>query len=308
MREEHIYQNQEIKLKYYEIKNELQPLVLIHAQGVDSTSFEPVWQQLSKKYHVYAVDCYGHGESLHDPDRYNIVDIGKAISRFIEEEIKEQVFLLGHSSGGLIAAYIASTTELCKYLILEDPPFFASQGERRKSTCNYVDLSTICDNFIHQSKETDFVLYCFTNQYMWNFFPEESREKIRKKMIGMATKYRKKHPDRNLKLMFWPKSALSAYCGMNRYDPYFGETFFDDSFHCGIPHEDLLKNIRCKTIFQKAQTNISEDGILLAALSEEDLQKVTELIPDCQVERFDCGHGIHVERSQQFVHCLMQLM
>ena len=36
---ESYYNNQGIKLKYYEVKNDLQPLVLLHAQGVDSLSF-----------------------------------------------------------------------------------------------------------------------------------------------------------------------------------------------------------------------------------------------------------------------------
>lgn len=304
---EHLYQKQGIQLNYYEIRNELQPLVLIHAQGVDATSFKNVWRQLSKNYHVYSVDCYGHGESLHNADQYNVADIGKAIICFIEDVIKENVFLLGHSSGGLIAAYIASNTELCSYLILEDPPFFSSQGERRKDTFNYVDLSTICHNFINQSESKDFVLYYFSNQYAWNFFPEKSREKVRQKMIGMAKKYRKKHPDKNLKVMFWPKAALSGFQGMNNYDPLFGETFFNDSFHNGILHKDMLRNIKCRTIFMKAQTNISKDGILMAALSEDDLEKVAELITNCKIVRFDCGHGIHIEKPKKFIECLTKL-
>jgi len=122
---EHFYKDQGIKLKYYEMENDRQPLVLIHAQGVDATSFDHVWAKLTKKYHVYAVDCYGHGGSLHDAAQYNVVDIGKAVIRFIEDVVKRKVFLLGHSSGSLIAAYIASNTDLCSHLILEDPPFFS---------------------------------------------------------------------------------------------------------------------------------------------------------------------------------------
>ena len=303
----HIYKKQGIELNYFEIRNNLQPLVLIHAQGVDATSFENVWEHLSKQYHIYSIDCYGHGESLHNAERYNVEDISKAIICFIEEVVKEKVFLLGHSSGGLIAAYIASKTELCSYLILEDPPFFSSQGERRKGTFNYIDLSTVCHNFINQSESNDFVLYYFSNQYAWNLFPDKSRDKIKSKMIKMAAKYRKKHPNKNLKVMFWPKVALSGFHGMNNYDPLFGETFFSDSFHCGIPHEDILRNIKCRTVFMKAHTNIGEDGILMAALSEDDLQKVSELIYDCQIVRFDCGHGIHIEKPKEFIECLAKL-
>lgn len=303
----HLYKKQGIELNYFEIRNNLQPLVLIHAQGVDAASFENVWENLSKQYHVYSIDCYGHGESLHNAEQYNVEDISKAMICFIEDVVKEKVFLLGHSSGGLICAYIASQTELCSYLILEDPPFFSSQGERRKSSYNYIDLSTVCHNFINQSESKDFVLYYFSNQYAWNFFPEKSREKIKGKMTAMASKYRKKHPDRNLKVMFWPKAALSGFQGMNKYDPMFGETFFNDSFHNGIPHEDILKNIKCKTIFMKAQTNISDDGILMAALSEDDLERASELIADLQIVRFDCGHGIHIEKPREFIECLANL-
>ncbi|MDE6911103.1 MAG: alpha/beta hydrolase [Lachnospiraceae bacterium] len=307
MAEKKIYQEQNIQLNYYEIKNDLQPLILIHAQGVDAVSFENVWGQLSKGYHIYSIDCYGHGESSHNAKQYNVEASSKAIIRFIEDVVKEKVFLLGHSSGGLIAAYIASSTELCSYLLLEDPPFFSSQGEKRKNTYNYIDLSTVCHNFINQSESKDFVLYYFINQFAWNLFPEKSRKQVKPKMIEMAAKYRKKHPDRNLKVMFWPKSALSCFKGMNNYDPLFGENFYNDSFHCGIPHEEILRNIKCKTIFMKAQTNINENGILMAALSEDDLEKVSALIFDCKIVRFDCGHGIHIEKPKKFIQCLSKL-
>lgn len=304
---EHIYKKQGTELNYYEIENTFQPLVFIHAQGVDATSFENVWIQLSKKYHVYSVDCYGHGKSLRDPQKYNMADIGKAIISFITDVVKEKAFLLGHSSGGLIAAYIASNTELCSCLVLEDPPFFSSQGDRRKYTFNYVDLSTVCHNFINQWECKDFVLYYFSNQYAWNLFPEKSREKVKQKMTGMAAKYRKKHPDKNLRVMFWPKAALSGFHGMNNYDPLFGESFYNDSFHCGILHEDILKNIRCRTVFMKAQTSIGKDNILMAALSEDDLENVSRLIPEMEIVRFDCGHGIHIEKPKEFTKCLITL-
>ena len=107
--------------------------------------------------------------------------------------------------------------------------------------------------------------------------------------------------------MFWPKAALSGFQGMNNYDPLFGETFFNDSFHNGILHKDMLRNIKCRTIFMKAQTNISKDGILMAALSEDDLEKVAELITNCKIVRFDCGHGIHIEKPKKFIECLTKL-
>lgn len=301
------YRANDTILNYYEIENSFQPLVLIHAQGVDALSFEKTFRILSKKYHIYSIDCYGHGGSSHDMKKYNIRDIGEVIIEFIEKIVEKEVYLLGHSSGGLIAAYIAAHTNLCEKLILEDPPFFSSQGERRKQTFNYVDLSTVCHSFVNQEECTDFVLYYFENQYAWNLFPDKSREKLKAKLTSMAARYRIKHPEKNLKVMFWPKVALSGFQGMNHYDPMFGETFYNDSFHCGILHEGILKKITCDVIFMKAQTNIDKNGILMAALSEEDLSRVLTLIPSCKIVRYDCGHGIHVERKKEFTKCLLNL-
>lgn len=294
-------------LKYYEIANNLQPLVLIHAQGVDGSSYTNVAKQLSKKFHIYLIDCYGHGGSRHDPATYNIKSISEAVIDFIEHVIQNKVWLVGHSSGGLIAAFIAAETDLCDKLILEDPPFFASQGERRKKTFNYVDLSTICHNYNMQSEQKDFVLYYFANQYARNFFPEKSRDKVRAKLVKMAAAYRKKHPDKDLNELFWPKAALAGFQGMNNYDPLFGETFYNDSFHCGILHEDILRKVHCDTIFMKAKTNMSDDGLLMAALSDDDVKRVSEVVPNCEIVRFDCGHGIHIERPKEFIQCLMDL-
>ena len=272
-----VYKENGVNLTYYEVKNNLQPLVLIHAQGVNALSFQATFKRLSKKYHVYSVDCYGHGGSSHDAEKYNIKDLGEAIAGFIEKVVARKVYLLGHSSGGLIAAFIAAHTDLCEKLILEDPPFFACQGERRKHTYNYIDLSTVCHSFINQTESDDFVLYYFINQYAWNFFPEKTRNKVKGKLVKIAAKYRSRHPDKNLKVLFWPKRALSAFQGMNQYAPLFGEAFYNDSFHSNIPHEDILRNIRCGTVFLKAQTNVNKDGILLAALSDEDLAHVEKL-------------------------------
>lgn len=304
MAEKWLYENGGSRICCHELKNDRPPLVLLHAQGVDSTSFDGVWAQLAKKYHVYALDCFGHGGSSHDPEKYTVQAIGDAVIGFIENAVGQPVYLLGHSSGGLIAAYAASKSGCCRRLVLEDPPFFSSQGERRKLTYNYLDLSTVCHEFLAQDTERDFVLYYFSHQRAWEFFPEKSREKTRAKMIDLAAKYRRSHPGQGLKVPFWPKNALAGFRGMDGYDPRFGEAFYDDSFHAGIPHEQLLSGIKCPALFMKARTNLSPDGVLLAALGEDDLGRAASLIPDCTVSRFDCGHGIHGEKPRDFVRAI----
>ena len=293
-------------INYYEINNDKPKLILLHAQGTNSLSFMNVIDKLSKHYHIYLIDYYGHGQSSFNREKYNLIDIGNDIIKFIEEIIQDNFSILGHSSGGLIASYIASNCELCSGLILEDPPFFASIGDRRFNTYNYVDLSTVCHNFISQDEIKDFVYYYFINQYCWNFFPDDSREKIRTKLGEYALKYRKKHPDKNLRVMFWPKKFLEAFKGLQNYDPYFGESFYNDSFNNNVDYNTLLSNIKCQTLFMKAKTTIGEDGIIQGALTDDDLEQVNKLIGNMNIEYFDCGHGIHVDKPKQFIKSLIR--
>ena len=288
-------------INYYETDSNNHILLIIHAQSANSSSYSSVIKKLSKKFHLIIIDCYGHGKSSHNKEKYNIISQGDDLIEFIQYKTDEKISILGHSSGGLIACYIASKSNLCDNLILEDPPLFSSVGEKRFNYYNYNDLSTICHNFINQDEEEDFVYYYFMNQYMWNFFPENSREKIRNRSGKSALKYRKKHPDKPLKIRFWPKKFLEAFNGMEQYDPYFGENFYNDTFNCNIDYSKLLSEINCKTLFMKANTKIADDGIIMGALTDENLQQVTALIKNIRVEYFNCGHGIHNEKKKEFV-------
>lgn len=291
-------------INYYEIKNSNHMLLLIHAQGTNAMSYLKIVKKLSKKFHVILVDCYGHGKSSHNKEKYNIVSQGEDLIEFIKSITNDKIAVLGHSSGGLIACYIASVSDCCSNLILEDAPLFSSNGEKRFNYYNYKDLSTVCHNYINQDKEKDFVYYYFMNQYCWNFFPEDSREKIKNKLGEFALRYRKAHPDKTLKVPFWPKKFLEAFKGLNEYDAYFGEAFYDNSFNSGIDYNELLSNIKCNTLFMKAKTVIGEDGLVQGALTDKDLQQVTTLIKNIKVEYFDCGHGIHSEKPKEFIKAI----
>ena len=167
-------------LNYYEAGTAKSKLLLLHAQGTNSCSFSNVIKKLAKYYHVYMVDYYGHGKSSHNPEKYNLVSIGNDIIDFINNVICDSVTLLGHSSGGLIASYIAAHSPKCIKLILEDTPFFSSCGERRYNTYNYKDYepyrtffkslgcTTGSLNYVPHSKE----YFSSPNKEVFDFFKE----------------------------------------------------------------------------------------------------------------------------------------
>lgn len=286
-----------VNLQYYKLGKQGPKLVMIHAQGTSSAAFEDSANILSRGMQVYLIDCPGHGGSSKDSNLYTLSACGDAILELITQEIGGPIALLGHSSGGLIAAYIASKSVLCARLILEDAPLFSCTDENRKSMYNYVDLSTVCHNYIDTGSDEDFVMYYFKNQYAWNLFPDKTREKTKRKLVANAKKYRAKHPYDDLKVMFWPSES---FIGMNDYDPYFGESFYTNSFNAGVNYEDLLINIKCRTLFMKARIEIGKNGIIQGALTDEHLRHVTQCIPRIDVQNFRCGHGIHVDRIGDF--------
>ena len=136
----------------------------------------------------------------------------------------------------------------------------------------------------------------------------DSREKVRSKLGGFALKYRKEHPEKNLRVRFWSKKFLEGFNGLNDYDPYFGENFYNDSFNSNINYEKLLSNIKCNTLFLKAKTIIGEDGLIQGALSDDDLKHVTSLIKNIKVRYFNCGHGIHNEKAKEFMRCVNEIV
>ncbi len=86
------------------------PLMLIHGQCVSWEDYMDVLPELSKYYHIYAVDCYGHGKSSHNPEKYTAKAIGADFIWFIENVIGEPAVVSGHSSGGLLAAWLAANS------------------------------------------------------------------------------------------------------------------------------------------------------------------------------------------------------
>jgi len=47
------------------------PLLLIHGQAMTWEDYAKVLPEISEYYHVYAVDCHGHGESDWNPEKYS---------------------------------------------------------------------------------------------------------------------------------------------------------------------------------------------------------------------------------------------
>jgi len=110
------------------------PLILLHATGFLAHLWQPVAEKLATRFDVYALDMRGHGDSDKpepgasggDPDNgddpYHWRNLVADLRGFCDALALRNVPIVGHSSGGAAAAYLAAThPEYTSRLALFEP-------------------------------------------------------------------------------------------------------------------------------------------------------------------------------------------
>lgn len=284
------------------------PLLLIHGQGSEWEDYMKVLPELSKKYHVFAIDVYGHGQTDRLPaNEYTNVRIGTLIAQFMKQVIKEPAIVSGHSSGGLITIWIAANRpELVKAIILEDPPLFSSIMPRLQKTSGG-DLAKVTHHFVSQKKEKNFQKYYVQNSRYFSFFGF-----LEKRIINYSVDYINKHPGQPLELFFLPPTVNIYFQGLVHYDPYFGAAWYKNSWYKGFHTEANLAAIQAPTLL--IHTNYwhnhygsyyDERGVLMAAMDNNDVAKAKSLVKGLKVVNVDSGHLVHFEKSDEYLKILL---
>lgn len=280
-------------------------LLLIHGQSVDWQNYFRVLPELSQRYHVYAVDCYGHGASGHAPEKYSGVRHGKDLEIFIAEVVHEPVIVAGHSSGGHLAAWLAANAPgQVRAAFLEDPPFFTTTLPRAEETWNYVDLATSAHEFL-ASGQTDFVAYSIEHARIWQFFGG-SAEWFKQQ----ARDYHLDHPGTGVKWWSMPPLMNESFRALGQYDPRFGNAFYTGSWDEGWDHADTLSRITVPTTLVHTKVDVDQHGILMGAMSNEEADRVLSLLQrssNTQFHRSETSHGFHDAAPEEFIRLLDEL-
>lgn len=105
------------------------PLVLLHGAGADHTLYAPLLSRLQASFTTHAVDRRGHGASGDAPTYAPEREVEDALA--VLEAIGDDVDLVGHSSGAVLALMVAPHTRRVRRLALYEPPLDVQ--ERRHS-------------------------------------------------------------------------------------------------------------------------------------------------------------------------------
>ena len=279
-------------------------LLLIHGQSMQWEDYSTVLPGLADHYHVYAIDCHGHGESSHDPSKYTGVAMGQDFVWFIKNVIGGPCVVSGHSSGGLLAAWIAANApEEVLGVVLEDPPFFSVEPDEMQNTFVWRENFETVHRFKNQTAENDYVVYYMENSYMWGMFGN-----LRDRLAASTRNYRAEHPGQPLKLWYVPYKWMHGTLYLDDFDLNFSETFYTGSWFKGFDQAETLTKIKCPSVYIKAATQYGKDGVLYAANSDEDDEGVHRLIKGNEKITIKSGHDIHFEHPDEFVNMMVDFL
>jgi len=151
--------------KWVSKNNSTNLLIFIHGTGAHKKWWDPIAPQFLNESNVIAVDLPGMGDSDFR-DTYSITDFGKCIFSIIDKEKIEMnienIYIVGHSLGGQVAAYVASENKnLVTSLIMIDtfirpPDYDPSQheGGPLRKIKHYPDKITILERFRLMPEQT----------------------------------------------------------------------------------------------------------------------------------------------------------
>lgn len=294
-------------INYGEVENDGPALLLIHGQMSTWEDYALVLPELSEKWHIYAVDVYGHGGSTHDKDLYYLDVNGDDLIWFIDNVIGAPTVVAGHSNGALTAAYIAAYGgENIAGAVLEDPPVFSTQGEGWESSFAYLDTYKPLHDYNGSDRTECWEAYYLRHCLWGQLFMKDAMPGI----ADYAQKYHDKHPGEAVKIGFLPSSIWFVFDYARYYDFEYGERFYDLSWNHGLTHEKILSDINVPCVYIHAKENVYETGIYLCAASREQAERAVQYIGDsCRlIETDDSDHVIHSVHADVYIDAVNSLI
>ena len=294
-------------INYGEVENDKPALLLIHGQMGIWQDYALVLPELSKNWHIYAIDVYGHGKSTHDESLYYIDVNGDDLLWFIDNVIGAPTVVSGHSNGAITTAYLAASGDPNVVgAVLEDPPIFSTEGEGWETSFSYLDTFKP----LHEYDQSD-TSECWEAFYLRNCYWGQLYMKDLMPMIaGYAQQYHDEHPGEPVKIAFLPYTIWYIFQFAMEYDFAYGEHFYDLSWNHGHRHEDILSAIKIPCVFLHAKESVDQNGVYNCASSREQAERAVSYIGgNCRlIETNSSDHVIHTVHSSDYINAVNSLL
>ncbi|MGJ7906890.1 alpha/beta fold hydrolase [Actinopolyspora sp. H202] len=241
-------------------------LLLIPGQSESWWGYEPVLPLLAEHFRTFAVDLRGQGRSTWTPGRYTLDNFGNDLVRFIDLVIGGPTLVAGHSSGGLLAAWLSAYARpgQIRGAVYEDPPLFSSETE------------PACGQSIRQGMGPVFAAWHKWLGNQWSIgdwhglrraLPNELPPVLLEGMAGTRPNEPKSDSDTG------PPQHL------REYDPEWAGAFVSGSMTAGCDQATMLSRVRTPVLLTHHFRRVDpETGQLLGALSDVQAQRAYRLI------------------------------
>jgi pimeloyl-ACP methyl ester carboxylesterase len=112
-----------VVLNYAEGPPAGRPFVVLHGGSARWQHGQELVEAMATAWHVFAPDLRGHGKSGHVPGHYLLRHYVPDIAVFLEQVVRDQAIVYGHSLGGEVAVMLAAHhPDLPRALIVGDAP------------------------------------------------------------------------------------------------------------------------------------------------------------------------------------------
>ncbi|KAI0444915.1 Alpha/Beta hydrolase protein [Xylaria telfairii] len=283
------------------------PLVFIHGQTVTWEEYTFIMPLLSSEFAVYAVTLRGHGKSSFTPGQYTFNALGKDMTAFLREVVREPAIVVGNSSGGVLACWLAANAkEHVKAIVLEDPPLFRCDYANIKSTSVYdlwVALSRASepDGGGFATLFRDFLIPAMTQTGDRVMSSQKPPPKFLLHIVSRLIAFQqKRHPGKPVDFSFMPSERRIMIRGLSQFDGNFSRAFVDGSMGKDFDHAATLARIDVPVLFLHARYFFRKDDRLMGALTDEDVERVKGLVKGpWKYVKMDCGHAIAIDAPER---------
>ena len=258
----------ELRLHYVEGPQAGPPLVLLHGAVGSWKTWRALLPELTRRWHVYALDLRGHGQSgwAASQEGYHVKHFVADILAFLKERVESPAALVGHSWGGVVALLCgAPGKDRLRGLALEDPPLLV----RRPSSQGRPFLEYF--NWVYQTKQTAHTVEAMSAAILAanpGGVPPEVLAPWAERLVAVD-----------------PNFLLATLTGPRVVE--------------GVDFEAAIRGTACPILLLQA------DPAKGCALVEEDIELVLRNAADARLFRFPgAGHAIHEEQPEEFLRVL----
>lgn len=264
MTAENIFDNGKVRINYLETGLlSGAPLVMFHGGAWCWQEYLSLIPDLSRNWHVCALDLRGNGKSGWVTGQYRLEDFTEDGVSFLRSLIAPAV-LVGHSIGGVVALMVAARyPDKVKAIIIEDSPLTID---------NY-------RNIIEYSRE------------MFNVWLKlkKSAGSAEELSWALANEYRDYPGVTSQWIMFFARCLWQL-------DPTFFDSLLYDftGFVKGYDYKEIIKRIHCPILFLRGETKLG------AVMTDEEITWLKNNFSDVTcVEIAGVGHLLHLQDQGQ---------